>query len=465
MRWWARAPGSPRRRLRYRFAISFALGGLVLSTTLALITYGLIDRYLVRQRERTAEVQTYLNARAFRDGGQLEGANAASSLRGLDLGPGVSVVVHQDGTWYGTSVAVGRTAIPESLREIVLSGVPARQRTTVAGSTAFIIGLPVPATGAEYFEIAQFEELDASLAIVRNSLIGAAFVTTIGAALIGVWAGRRVLRPLSDVSAAATAIASGQIDRRLEPSEDPDLRPLTESFNSMVDALEARIERDRRFASDVSHELRSPLTTLAAAASVLDRRHDEIPARVREPTDLLLAEIARFQRLVMELLELSRSQQSAVTSEITPIVLFDLVRETCVAAGCTPAVIDAPSAEHERVVRGDRQRLVRILTNLLDNATSYGGGVTAVELRFTDTGYRIAIVDQGPGVDAAERDQIFERFFRGTAAGRRGDGSGTGLGLALVAEHVAVLGGKVWVEDAPVTGARFVVEIPEPPDA
>ena len=108
---------------------------------------------------------------------------------------------------------------------------------------------------------------------------------------------------------------------------------------------------------------------------------------------------------------------------------------------------------------------MRILTNLLDNATSYGEGVTAIEVRISDAGFRIAIVDRGPGVDAAERERIFERFFRGTAAGRRGDGSGTGLGLALVAEHVAVVGGRVWVEDAPVTGARFVVEIPEAPGA
>jgi methyl-accepting chemotaxis protein len=161
--------------------------------------------------------------------------------------------VHRHGTWYGTSVAVGEDAIPSDLRRMVIDGVPAHQRTTVAGTTSFVIGLPIAAAGAQYFEIALFDELDNSLAIVRNSLVGAAVVTTVGAALLGVWAGRRVLRPLTDVSVAARDIASGRLDRRLAPTDDPDLAPFTASFNTMVDALQARVERDRRFSSDVSH--------------------------------------------------------------------------------------------------------------------------------------------------------------------------------------------------------------------
>ncbi len=452
----------PRRRLRYRIAISFAIGGLVLSTALAVTTYGLIDRYLLRQRERTASLQSYLNARVFRDELLGDGADVTGALRELALPQGTSVVVHRQGTWYGTSIAVGRSTLPSALRSMVLSGDAAHQRATIAGTTAFVVGLPIAGTDADYFEVSLFEELDNSLAIVRNSLIAAALFTTIGAAAIGVWVGRRVLRPLSEVSAAATDIAGGRLDRRLQPSDDPDLRPLTDSFNAMVDALEERIERDRRFAGDVSHELRSPLTTLAAAASLVERRKDEVPERVREPLQLLVDEIDRFRGLVLDLLELSREVGSDHAIDTSPVLLGQLIDASVDAAGVPADVVDIDPRLVEQPRFTDKRRVGRILANLLDNATTYGGGATRVAAVANGDGFSIVVEDGGPGIAPGERAKVFERFYRGGAAGRRGDGSGTGLGLALVAEHVAALGGKVWVEDATdAGGARFVVSLPE----
>ena len=106
-------------------------------------------------------------------------------------------------------------------------------------------------------------------------------MTTLAGAGIGWWASRRALRPLTGVSTAATALASGRLDTRLESSDDPDLRPIAESFNDMAQALQDRIESDARFASDVSHELRSPLMTLAASIEVMDNQRDEMPERAR----------------------------------------------------------------------------------------------------------------------------------------------------------------------------------------
>jgi signal transduction histidine kinase len=454
----------PRRRLRYRIAISFAVGGLVLSTALAVTTYGLIDRYLLRQRERTASLQSYLNARAFRDELLRDGTGVTGALRELALPQNTSVVVHRQGTWYGTGIAVGRSTLPGALRSMVLSGDAAHQRVTIAGTTAFIVGMPIAGTDADYFEVSLFGELDDSLAIVRNSLIAAALFTTVGAAAIGVWVGRRVLRPLSEVSAAATDIAGGRLDRRLQPSDDPDLRPLTDSFNAMVDALEERIERDRRFAGDVSHELRSPLTTLAAAARLVERRTDELPGRVREPLQLLVDEIDRFRGLVLDLLELSREAGRDHPIDTSPVLLGPLIDAAVDAAGTPAAVVDIDPQLRDRTLRTDKRRVSRILANLLDNATTYGGGATRVAAVANGHGFSLVVEDHGPGIPPEERSEVFERFYRGGAAGRRGEGSGTGLGLALVAEHVAALGGRVWVED-PVghRGARFVVTLPEGP--
>jgi signal transduction histidine kinase len=108
----------------------------------------------------------------------------------------------------------------------------------------------------------------------------------------------------------------------------------------------------------------------------------------------------------------------------------------------------------------DKRRMARVLTNLLTNAEKYGDGAVAVRLDADDDWVWIYVDDAGEGVPEEDRDRIFERFNRASAANRRGASTGVGLGLALVAEHVRLHGGRVWVEDAPGAGARFAVELP-----
>jgi signal transduction histidine kinase len=119
-------------------------------------------------------------------------------------------------------------------------------------------------------------------------------------------------------------------------------------------------------------------------------------------------------------------------------------------------------------VQADKRRLVRVIANLLDNAAKYAGGATRVELRKVDGNVQIAVEDDGPGIPEDDRLRIFDRFSRGLAAGRRSTSDGVGLGLSLVAEHVRLHGGGVWVEDCAdeKPGARFVVTLPaaSPPD-
>jgi signal transduction histidine kinase len=114
------------------------------------------------------------------------------------------------------------------------------------------------------------------------------------------------------------------------------------------------------------------------------------------------------------------------------------------------------------VVQADKRRIVRVIANLLDNAAKYAGGATSVSLRQAEDGVQIAVEDRGEGVPEDDRELIFGRFNRGSAAGRRGSSEGVGLGLALVAEHANLHGGRVWVEDRADgdPGARFVVQLP-----
>jgi signal transduction histidine kinase len=234
----------------------------------------------------------------------------------------------------------------------------------------------------------------------------------------------------------------------------------------MVAALQLRIERDARFASDVSHELRSPIQTLAAAVQVLERRRAELSDRSRAAVDLLSSEVDRFQALVEELLEISRFDAGAQRLELDEVRIDRVVMEAVRVSGSPDVPVEIDGDLAGALVTADKRRLMRVIANLLDNAEKYAGGATAVTLeRGTNGSLNIAVEDAGPGIEPQQRAVIFDRFARGLEAGRRGTGDGVGLGLALVEEHVRLHGGRVWVEDRDdgVRGARFVIELPMMP--
>lgn len=446
--------------LRARVTVAFAFGALVLSAVLSGITYGLVRSSVVGQREASAVSQAYLNARLVRDGLRAPGADLGRVLGSLETPASGGVVVRHGPRWFANSLVVGRDTLPPELRTRVNEGRPARQRFRLAGQTWIAVGVPIPRVQAQFFEAFSLDDVDRTLSVLAYSLAGAALLTTFAGAAVGRWVSGRVLRPLGTVSDAAAAIASGRLDTRLGPIEDPDLAPIAHSFNRMVDAVRERIERDARFASDVSHELRSPLTTLSTSVDVLKARRDELSERSRAALDLLDADLQRFQRLVEDLLEMSRVDAGLVDTQFEEVDMAELVRHALErSASEVPLHVDA-SAEGTRVL-GDKRRLERVVGNLVENAAAHGGGATCVRVGLSEGSVCLLVEDRGPGVPPEERTRVFDRFFRGSAAGRRGAGHGTGLGLALVADHVRVHHGRVWVEDGPDgVGSRFVVELP-----
>jgi signal transduction histidine kinase len=228
----------------------------------------------------------------------------------------------------------------------------------------------------------------------------------------------------------------------------------------MARSLEDRIERDARFASEVSHELRSPLMTLNASVEVLNNNRDSMTERNQTALDLLTDDVTRFTALVEDLLEISRYDVGTASLRAEPIDLVEFVRQS-VHHSPDDVVIDVGALDH-LVVAGDKRRLAQVVANLVDNAAKYGAGEIRVAVGQEDDFAIIAVEDEGPGVPEAERGVIFDRFSRGSAGGRRGHGTGSGLGLALVAEHVGLHGGDVWVDDRldGSEGARFTVRIP-----
>jgi two-component system, OmpR family, sensor histidine kinase MtrB len=462
----------PRLGLRARITIAFAVGAFVLSTLLAATTWGLTRQNLLDQRESSATQVALSNAEQVKPSIDPAPNDPVELLQDLPRPAGSHPVLMIDGDWYPLDPAFGEDALPRDLRDLVASGQAARMRFDYNDTTQLAVGVPLSsdAVDAAYFEIVSLDELENTLESLGISLVGAALVTTLAGAGLGWWAARRVLRPLTGIGDAARSIAEGELKTRVEASEDPDLAPLAESFNEMANSLEERIERDARFASNVSHELRSPLTTLSASITVLENHRADMPKRAQAALDLMVADVNRFRQLIEDLLEISRFDAGVMHLDLDEVRVAELVMQAVSTSTDADIPLDIDAELAGVIVQADKRRLVRVIANLLDNAAKYAGGATRVELRQVDGNVQIAVEDEGPGIPQDDRLRIFDRFSRGLVAGRRSTSDGVGLGLSLVAEHVRLHGGGVWVEDCPdgKQGARFVVMLPaagKPDDA
>jgi signal transduction histidine kinase len=441
--------------LRERVTVAFGVGALLVSAIFAVTTYALAQSYLLSQRERAVLRQVYVDANYVRGRLESAGADVPAILTATASSSGSTLVVHWRDRWFSSSLDVGRSSIPRSLRDVVADGKPASIRTRIDGVPAIVIGVPLPSVGAAFYEVAPLRELQENLRILGVVLTGGALVAALAGAGLGIYASRSVVRPLNDVAAAAARIAGGRLDTRLPPTRDPELATIVGSFNSMVDTLHQRIERDARLAADVSHELRSPLTTLVASVEILDKRRDELSPRSQRALDLVIEELDRFRRLLDNLLELARVGAGLAPESAETMSLWELLEHTLARSGHSTAVL---AGARDVEVTGDKLRLERVFANLIDNAEQHGGGLAAITIVDEQERALVLVDDDGPGVPVSERERIFDRFATGRTA--RGSSSGTGLGLALVSETVAAHGGAVWCADRPGGGGRFVVSLP-----
>jgi len=446
--------------LRARITIFFALGAAILSGTIAAITYYSVRTSVLDQQTTSLSHEAVASALLLRPELQDPTADYPALLASTAATDGSDTLLYKQRRWYASSVRfTPPRPVPLAFQRLVLKGSDAEETIAVANSPTYVVGVWIPAAQSAYFALFPLSEVANTLHALLAALLLAALVVTLAGALLGSWAASRALRPLHEAAQAALDIAGGRLDTRLETDDYADLAVLTSAFNRMADRLQERIEREVSFTSDVNHELRSPLTTLAASLSVLEGRRDELPERSRRALDLLGAEVRRFRRLVDDLLEISRLDAGLSDVSMAEVALGDLVTRS-VAATARPVPITFDDTSAERHVLVDKRRFERIIANLLDNAQHYAGGSTLVTVTSDRRVARVSVEDEGPGIPPEERERIFDRFSRGSSGRRRGLGEGTGLGLAIVAEHVRMLGGRVWVEDNGARGSRFVVEVP-----
>ncbi len=461
---------SLRRGLRTRITLAFAIGGLLLASIISFTTLTLTRQNLLAERDEAASSVFANNGRRVRNEltSETDDEGRRAIVERLRQTSNTFPLLRVGDAWISADPLVfNQRIVPSPLFELVESGSPATMRARVGDITAIVSGVPIPGTPTDvsYFEAAPLDDIEDTLDTLAVILFGVAAVTALFAASIGWWAAGRLLNPLVRVRTAAEALAAGELDTRLATPQDADLASLAASFNEMARALSERIARDARFASEVSHELRSPLMTLTASVEVLYNMADELTDRGRTALDLLSDDIERFRGLVEDLLEINRYDVGTANLEAEEVRIVEFVQHAISQFGLdSTAEIDfqAAAGTEDTVLLADKRRLGRVVSNLVDNASKYGDGEVRVCLERRNALVRLGVEDNGPGVAPAERKQIFDRFHRGRAGGRRGRDSGSGLGLALVAEHVALHGGRVWVEDCPgpARGARFVVELP-----
>jgi signal transduction histidine kinase len=267
----------------------------------------------------------------------------------------------------------------------------------------------------------------------------------------------RALAPVEAIRREVDEISAAQLHRRVpQPGADDEVGRLAATMNRMLARLESARNSQRRFVSDASHELRSPLTTIRQHAEVALAHPEGTTAA--ELADVVLAEELRMQRLVEDMLLLARTDEDVRPPRL-PVDLDDLAfDEARRLRSTTPLHVDATAVGAARVL-GDADALGRVLRNLGDNAARHA--TSRVDVGLVDRGNDVLLTveDDGPGIPESERARVLQRFVRLDAARSRDDG-GSGLGLAIVDEVVRAHGGWVSITESALGGARVAVTLP-----
>ena len=444
--------------IRARATVLFGLVVAMLAVLASTAVWISVASYLLSQRQEAAVAQALSNLDQVSLDLRSTSSSPPEALARLPRElASTSLLRTQQDEWFTDDLSVNRSSIPAALSQQVKDGRPHSQRVEVDGRPTLVIGLPVDGTGAAYFEVFTLEELDQTLRTLSLVLFVGSVLAPLAAMALGWWVMRPALRPLEHVADAVAAIARGDVSARLDARGDPSLRSIAESFNTTAAALERRVKMDAKFAADVSHELRSPLTTMVNTVQLMDLYRGSMVSEGREVLDLLHAEVDGFQRLVQDLLEISRADAGSEQFTLVEFRLADLARRALPPHLLSQLEVTEQGAG--AIVCGDKRRLERVLMNLVDNANRHGHGVDRVVIDATDEVVCLTVEDSGPGLMDHELEGIFDRFSRGRGS-ERGSTDGAGLGLALVAQHVRLLEGTVTAENRADGGARFVVRLP-----
>lgn len=376
-------------------------------------------------------------------------------------------------------------SIPEGLRDEVratpgvLTYTPVELTRDGLAIPGITVGAPISIPLAGSFELYLVYDLAAeqqALETVQSALAAGGIGLILLIAGVSYLVTRNLVRPVERAADAAQEIAQGNLEKRLPEKGQDVMAVLANSFNKMAASLQAQIEQldslsrmQRRFVSDVSHELRTPLTTIKLAGEVIFGNRQKLDPALTRSAELLQDQIDRFEKLLGDLLEISRYDAGAVVAEFEPRDINAVVGaaiasiEPLARSKQSEIKVDLPSGLVNAEI--DAKRIERLLRNLLSNAIEHGEGKPiTVEVGENAQAVAICVSDNGVGMSRAQLERVFDRFWRADPARQRSVG-GTGLGLAIAKEDSALHRGWLQVWSKPKKGTSFRLTLPKHKDS
>ena len=379
--------------------------------------------------------------------------------RQIDLPTGDATKVYLQGRVLTREGLFYYVAVPSTLRA------RADPDSSPATWYAVLLSQPRQVLAALFAEI--------SFGIIVTGVV--ALLVSVGVALV---IARSIGKPLQRITLATEEIARGNYEEQLDITSPEEMRRLATSFNVMAREVKASRQAQRDFVANVSHDLKTPLTSIQGfSQAILDGTAGDEDSR-RRAAQVIHEEADRMAHLVDSLLDLARIEAGQVVMSREPVQLASLLKECAekIAPRAEQAGVRLEVAtEGEPVVAGDRDRLAQVVSNLLDNALKHTpeGGRVALDARSvsrepakrgaqTEPYIEITVSDTGEGIPPEDLSRIFERFYRGDKS-RGKDSGGTGLGLAIAREIVRAHGGEITAESVVGLGTKFSITLPTLP--
>ena len=460
--------------IRFRLTAIFLAIILAVMLIISLFLYSTLERYhmnnLMEHLQRTGFLASEFLVGHLR--GQLDTVRLSSLAENISRQAGARVVFIDDqGTVVGDSVRVGgllnqtldQEDVKNALGGEVSSSITYSERI---GHQIKQMAIPVQEENGNIIGViflsTSMEDVHQTLADIRIFLF---LSTVLAMAIVGggsIALARRFTEPLEELTVAARKMSEGKLDQHIEFTSGDEIGRLADQFNVMAKRLNYYTNNLKKFAADVAHEVRTPLTTMSLLTKSL-KEHDMDPRQQKEFVEDLDNELDRLVQLVNDLLELSKLEKNQVEyEEVTMNFLIrDMIREN--KYRFNQAGVDLIDFIPDQILKvaAVPMQLRQVISNLLDNALNYtpaGGAVTVSLFREGDE-VVTRVEDTGSGIPKEDQSFIFERFYRVDQARSREDG-GTGLGLAIVNEIVAKHNGRVWVESEEGRGSSFYFALP-----
>ena len=363
--------------------------------------------------------------------------------------------------------------IPKKLKTEVLKSTNPKWAYST-NNQYIIVGEKIIIPDAGRYELYVFYSLanqEATNSLILNALLLTGMALLLLIALTTWLVVRQVVSPVREAARTAERLTAGDLGQRMEVEGEDEIARLGNAFNEMAESLQKQITRlenlslvQQRFVSDVSHELRTPLTTIRLASAVIDGAKDSFEPTVARSAQLLMSQLDRFERLLEDLLEISRFDAEVAVLEPVEFDVAALIKssvdELQMPAKELKTEIRYSQPMEPVIIRGDIRRISRILRNLFSNAIDHADEKPIeVQLEYNSEVIAIGVRDFGEGFDKEAALRVFDRFWRADPSRSRVHG-GTGLGLSISLEDARLHNGELEAYAVPGEGAHFVLTLP-----